>query len=92
VIGDIGDRRIHRADFVYETDGEPRIATVAPLEGEPISTEGEVCCGATAPATLDGDKVTTTEADEGSLSGAYTLTRAVGFALTGISAALNSIL
>jgi hypothetical protein len=92
VIGDIGDGRIHRADFVCETDGEPPIATVVPLEGEPISTEGEVCCGDPAPATSDGDKVTTTEADENSLSGAYTLTRAVGLALTGISAALYFIL
>ncbi|MCA9687786.1 MAG: hypothetical protein KC457_36845 [Myxococcales bacterium] len=43
VVGDIGDGAIHRPDYVCES-GEAPIATIAPGEGEPIATEGEVCC------------------------------------------------
>jgi hypothetical protein len=92
VIGDIGDGRIFRADYACETNGEPAIAIVVPLDGEPIAVEGEVCCGDATAATSDGDKVTTTEGDKASLSEAFTLKRSVGLTLTGISAALYLIL
>ncbi|KAL3913370.1 MAG: hypothetical protein SGILL_006520 [Bacillariaceae sp.] len=49
IVGDIGDGAIHREDYVCESSGESPLATVVPLEGEPVAREGEVCCS-TAPA------------------------------------------
>lgn len=43
VIGDIGDGAIHRPEYRCES-GEPPIARITYLEGEPIAAEGEVCC------------------------------------------------
>jgi len=43
VIGDIGDGAIHRPEYRCES-GEPPIARITYLEGEPIASEGEVCC------------------------------------------------
>ena len=45
VTGDIGNGAIHRPDYRCESNGEAPIATIIPLEGEPIAREGEVCCG-----------------------------------------------
>lgn len=59
------------ADYVCESNGEPPIDTVVAGEGEPIATEGEVCCGGAggmssssnsttdAPATTDTSTTTT---------------------------------
>ena len=43
VIGDIGNGAIHRADYRCES-GQSPIARITYLEGEPIASEGEVCC------------------------------------------------
>ncbi|KIG14605.1 hypothetical protein DB30_06660 [Enhygromyxa salina] len=43
IVGDIGDGAIHRPDYVCAS-GQPPIGTIQPAEGEPIATEGEVCC------------------------------------------------
>jgi len=43
IIGDIGDGAIHRPEYRCES-GEPPIARITYLEGEPIAIEGEVCC------------------------------------------------
>ncbi len=43
VVGDIGDGAIHRPDYTCES-GQPPIATIRPGEGEPIASEGAVCC------------------------------------------------
>lgn len=43
VVGDIGDGAIHRPDYVCES-GKPPLGSIRPAEGEPIATEGEVCC------------------------------------------------
>jgi len=43
VIGDIGNGAIHRPEYRCES-GNPPIASIRFLEGEPIATEGEVCC------------------------------------------------
>lgn len=63
VTGDIGNGAIHRSDYRCESNGEAPIATIVPLEGEPIAREGEVCCGpatekesATESMTVDADK------------------------------------
>lgn len=43
IVGDIGNGAIHRPDYTCES-GQPPIGTIRPAEGEPIATEGEVCC------------------------------------------------
>jgi len=43
VIGDIGDGAIHRPEYRCESGEEP-VARITYLEGEPIATDGEVCC------------------------------------------------
>jgi len=43
IIGDIGDGAIHKPEYRCES-GEPPVARITYLEGEPISIEGEVCC------------------------------------------------
>jgi len=43
VIGDIGDGAIHRPEYRCES-GNPPVARITYLEGEPIAPEGEVCC------------------------------------------------
>ncbi|MEX1365284.1 MAG: hypothetical protein AB1Z98_19305 [Nannocystaceae bacterium] len=43
VVGDIGNGAIHRPDYLCDS-GQPPLATVVPGEGEPIPTEGAVCC------------------------------------------------
>lgn len=44
VIGDIGDGRVHRADYLCDT-GDAPLGTIIYKDGEPITTEGAVCCG-----------------------------------------------
>lgn len=43
VVGDIGNGAIHRPEYRCESGLAP-IARITYLEGEPIATEGEVCC------------------------------------------------
>ena len=45
VVGDIGNGAIFEDDYVCESNGEPPIAIVVAAEGEPIASDGEVCCG-----------------------------------------------
>ena len=49
VVGDIGNGATRRSDYVCESTGEPIIGIIAPLPGEPIALEGEVCCGVEMP-------------------------------------------
>ena len=43
IFGDAGDGAIHDADYICPSGAAP-IAQIMFLEGEPIATEGEVCC------------------------------------------------
>lgn len=43
IIGDIDNGAIHRPEYRCES-GEPPVARITYLEGEPISSDGEVCC------------------------------------------------
>ncbi len=43
IIGDIGNGAIHQPEYRCES-GEPPVARITYLEGEPIATDGEVCC------------------------------------------------
>jgi len=44
IVGDIGDGRIHKSDYLCQ-NGETPLGTIVPREGEPIAIEGAVCCG-----------------------------------------------
>ncbi len=44
VIGDIGDGRVHRTDYVCD-NGQAPLGTITYKDGEPIDTDGAVCCG-----------------------------------------------
>lgn len=44
VVGDIGDGRVHQADYLC-TSGEVPLGTIVPTQGEPSAIEGAVCCG-----------------------------------------------
>jgi hypothetical protein len=44
VVGDIGDGAIHRPDYRC-ANGKAPIGTITAEQGEPIATEGAVCCG-----------------------------------------------
>ncbi len=48
-VGDIGDGRIHRAEYLCE-NGEMPLGTIIPDsdKNEPIFIEGSVCCGSSA--------------------------------------------
>lgn len=46
VVGDIGDGAIHRPDYRCSGSDQPPIGTVVAEPGEPIATEGSVCCPA----------------------------------------------
>lgn len=43
IVSDIGDGAIHRPDYTCES-GKPPLASIKPAEGEPIASEGAVCC------------------------------------------------
>ncbi len=43
IVGDPGDGRVHRPDYVCE-GGEPPLGTIQFEAGESISIEGSVCC------------------------------------------------
>lgn len=45
IVGDIGDGAIHRPDYTCE-GGQPPIASIRAVEGEPVPIEGSVCCPA----------------------------------------------
>ena len=55
IVSDIGDGSTQLADYRCASNGEPPIANVVPLEGEPISDEGEVCCGPAATKEAESD-------------------------------------
>lgn len=44
VVGDIGDGRVHGADYLCE-NGEVPLGTIVPTQGQPMGIEGAVCCG-----------------------------------------------
>lgn len=50
VVGDIGNGAIHKPDYVCPETGVAPLGSIAPAEGEPVATEGAVCCG---PADAD---------------------------------------
>lgn len=43
-IGDIGDGRIHRADYLCPNKQAP-LGVISYIEGQVIAIEGSVCCG-----------------------------------------------
>ena len=45
IVGDIGDGATQDEDYVCERSGEAPVANIIAGEGEPIASEGEVCCG-----------------------------------------------
>lgn len=45
VVGDIGDGAIHKPDYRCPS-GQPPLGSIVPAPGEPIASEGEVCCPA----------------------------------------------
>ena len=62
VVGDIGNGAIFSPNYLCEQSNEPPIDVVVPAEGEPIASEGEVCC---PPVTsLDGTLTTGTDRPE----------------------------
>ncbi len=44
IIGDIGDGRIHRQDYLCPNN-QPPLGTIIYSDGEAMPIEGEVCCG-----------------------------------------------
>jgi hypothetical protein len=48
IVGDIGDGATRSAAYTCDSNGEAPIAKVISSEGEPIASEGEVCCGLSA--------------------------------------------
>ena len=44
VVGDIGDGRIHRSDFLCK-NGDVPLGSIVASQGESTSVEGSVCCG-----------------------------------------------
>lgn len=44
VIGDIGDGRTHRPDYVCD-NGDMPLGTIVPEQRKPMPIEGAVCCG-----------------------------------------------
>lgn len=54
IVYDRGDGSIHRPGYLCTESGNPPIATVIPLPGEPIPREGSVCCE--SGVLLGGDK------------------------------------
>jgi len=44
VVGDIGDGAIHRPEYRC-ANGQPPLGTIKAEQGEPVATEGAVCCG-----------------------------------------------
>jgi len=45
IVGDIGDGATQDEDYVCESNGEAPFANIIAGDGEPIASEGEVCCG-----------------------------------------------
>jgi hypothetical protein len=45
VVGDIGDGATQEEGYVCESNGEEPLGNIITGEGEPIASEGEVCCG-----------------------------------------------
>ncbi len=44
VVGDIGDGRVYRSGYLCD-NGEAPLGTISYRDGEPIATDGAVCCG-----------------------------------------------
>ena len=47
VVGDVGNGAIFQPDYLCEINDEPPSDSVVAQDGEPIASEGEVCCGGT---------------------------------------------
>ena len=45
IVGDIGNGATRRPGYVCASNGQPPLDVIRPAPGEPIATEGEVCCG-----------------------------------------------
>ena len=45
IVGDIGDGATQDESYVCESNGEEPYANIVAGDGEPIASEGEVCCG-----------------------------------------------
>lgn len=56
VIGDTGDGAIFRPNYRCDSNGMAPIDTVAASAGEPMATEGEVCCGPAEDSVAPGDE------------------------------------
>merc|ERR1711933_270257 len=63
VVGDIGDGAVFQPDYVCDNSGAPPANTVVASPGEPIASDGEVCCGG------DGTNDEAGTSDESSSSG-----------------------
>ena len=48
IVGDIGNGATRRPGYVCASNGQPPLDVIRPAPGEPIATEGEVCCGGAA--------------------------------------------
>eukprot|EP00529_Nitzschia_sp_RCC80_P033459 CAMPEP_0113463594 /NCGR_PEP_ID=MMETSP0014_2-20120614/12737_1 /TAXON_ID=2857 /ORGANISM="Nitzschia sp." /LENGTH=207 /DNA_ID=CAMNT_0000355591 /DNA_START=735 /DNA_END=1358 /DNA_ORIENTATION=+ /assembly_acc=CAM_ASM_000159 len=62
IVGDIGNGAIFSPNYRCEQSNEPPIDVVVPVEGEPIASEGEVCCPSAnsfQPPSNGGDGTTT---------------------------------
>ena len=65
VVGDIGNGAIFAPNYLCEQSNEPPIDVVVPAEGEPIASEGEVCCPpVTSIGGVDGTTTTGTDRPE----------------------------
>lgn len=48
IVGDIGNGAIFQSNYRCDSNGQPPLDVILPGPGEPIATEGEVCCGTTS--------------------------------------------
>lgn len=53
IVGDIGDGAIFQPDYLCASTNEAPTDAVVAGAGEPIASEGEVCCGGTGPGIED---------------------------------------
>lgn len=87
IVGDIGNGAIFQPDYVCESTGAAPTHTVVAGPGEPIASEGEVCCGGTDEefvATTDGAAEPSQESSSSGVPPLITLTDAVVVALSGL--------
>jgi len=63
IVGDIGNGAIFAPDYICESSGAAPTDVVVASPGEPIASEGEVCCGGTGPGIVVSLPETLSEAD-----------------------------